>query len=75
MEAEPAIIFMIVGGSVVFFLVLLPFIITVARFRQVWRANRGTAVLLAGVIFWTVLLFGTLLGTLAGLITSGSIAQ
>ncbi len=75
MEAEPAIVLTIVGSSVVFFLVLLPLIIIVTGFHQVWRANRGTAVLLAGVIFWTVLLFGTLLGTFAGLITSGSIAQ
>jgi hypothetical protein len=57
MKVEPATILVVLLGSVTFFLLLLPLAVVLARVRAVWRADRGTGVVLAGVIIFTGIFF------------------
>ena len=72
MPFEPAILLIIEGASVLFFLLFIPFAIAVSHVPQTFRINRGMGVLLVVLIVWTLVMYGLLIGTFTGLVYSGS---
>ncbi len=74
METEPATILAIELGSFFLFFLLLPLGVVLSRFRAIWARDRGTGIVLAGVIVLTgiffVLFIVGLLGLLFGYKTS-----
>ncbi len=72
MELEAAVLFVVEAGSVIFVFLFLPLMIALATVGRIWRDNRGTGAIYGAVIFWTVLLFGTLLVTFTALLYVGN---
>ncbi len=71
MKVEAAIVFVITLGAIAVLFLFIPMVIAMVSFPRVWRDNEGTGTIYGGVIFWTMLLFGLLLGTFAALVYAG----
>ncbi|MGE5617864.1 MAG: hypothetical protein ACM3US_01255 [Sphingomonadaceae bacterium] len=70
MKTEPAVVMVIILGSVGFFFLLLPLGVVLAKLKAVWQSDRRTGVVVSGVVlltgfFFTLFIVGLviLLGT------------
>ncbi|MCL5961923.1 MAG: hypothetical protein M1358_21865 [Chloroflexi bacterium] len=61
MRAEPATVLVVILGSVGFFFLVLPLMVVLARLAAVWRTDRVTGLILAGVVVLTGLFFALFL--------------
>jgi len=74
-RTEPATILVIEIGSVGFFLLVLPLAIVLARLHTVWQADRGTGLVLSGVVVLTGIFFALYFVGLVALTFTGAFGQ
>ncbi|MHB0867915.1 MAG: hypothetical protein ACYC66_05750 [Chloroflexota bacterium] len=73
MKTEPAVVMVIILGSVGFFFLLLPLAVVLARLRAVWQSDRGTGLVITGMVLLTAFFFALLIvGFVAVARTGGS---
>ncbi len=72
MKTEPAILLVIALGSVFFFLLLLPLGVVLARLRALLASDRGTGLVILGVVVLTLAFFALYIVGLVAVAFSGS---